>query len=315
MIFFRSIVFVSLTLSSVICSVAEKLNVVLIMADDVGYECFSAYGSKEFSTPRLDALAAKGMRFDHCHSTPLCTPSRVNLMTGKSNVFNYVDFGVFPKGEPTFANHFKAQGYATAVAGKWQLLTTQTGISPKEAGFDRHCVWNIPGTARSRYWKPSLMHDGKVINHGEEKYGSTVIADYLIDFIKTNKDKPFLAYYPMNLPHNPFDPTPRSKDRKSKNVKRNFIDMVAYMDHCVGRIEDALIELGLRENTLMIFTADNGTNSSLTLDFFGTQRKGGKGYTHDHGTKVPLIVNLPGRIQAGQVNKDLICFSDHCRGR
>ena len=114
----------------------------------------------------------------------------------------------------------------------------------------------------------------------------------------------------MNLPHNPFDPTPRSKDRKSKNAKRNFIDMVAYMDHCVGRIEDALIELGLRENTLMIFTADNGTNSSLTLDFFGTQRRGGKGYTHDHGTKVPLIVNLPGRIQAGQVNKDLICFSD-----
>ncbi len=86
---------------------SAKLNVILIMADDVGYECFSAYGSKEFSTPRLDALAAKGMRFDHCHSTPLCTPSRVNLMTGKSNVFNYVDFGVFPKGEPTFANHFK----------------------------------------------------------------------------------------------------------------------------------------------------------------------------------------------------------------
>ena len=83
MIFFRSIVFVTLMLSSVICSTAKKLNVVLIMADDVGYECFSAYGSKEFSTPRLDALAAKGMRFEHCHSTPLCTPSRVNLMTGK----------------------------------------------------------------------------------------------------------------------------------------------------------------------------------------------------------------------------------------
>ncbi|MEC8389183.1 MAG: sulfatase-like hydrolase/transferase, partial [Planctomycetota bacterium] len=213
--------------ASVIQAESQKLNIVLIMADDVGYECFSAYGSKEFSTPRLDALAAKGIRFDHCHSTPLCTPSRVNLMTGKSNVFNYVDFGVFPKGEPTFANHFKAQGYATAVAGKWQLLTAQSGISPAEAGFDRHCVWNIPGTERRRYWEPSLMHDGKVINHGEEKYGSTIIADYLIDFIKTNKDKPFLAYYPMNLPHNPFHPTPRSKDSKSKNAKRNFIDMVA----------------------------------------------------------------------------------------
>ena len=301
---------VVLQTASVIQAASQKLNVVLIMADDVGYECFSAYGSKEFSTPRLDALAEKGMRFDHCHSTPLCTPSRVNLMTGKSNVFNYVDFGVFPKGEPTFANYFKARGYATAVAGKWQLLATQSGISPKEAGFDRHCVWNIPGTERSRYWKPSLMHDGNIINHGEDDYGSTIIADYLIDFIKTNKDKPFLAYYPMNLPHNPFDPTPRSKNLKSKDKKQNFIDMVAYMDHCVGRVEDTLIELGLRENTLLIFTADNGTNSSLTLDFFGTQRKGGKGYTHDHGTKVPLIVNLPGSVKAGQVNKDLICFSD-----
>ena len=143
---------------------SKKLNVVMIMADDVGYECFSSYGSKEFSTPRIDALAAAGMRFDHCHSTPLCTPSRVNLMTGKSNVFNYVDFGVFPKGESTFANHFQARGYTTVVAGKWQLLTKKDGISPKEAGFDRHCVWNIPGTERRRYWEPSLMHDGKVIN-------------------------------------------------------------------------------------------------------------------------------------------------------
>ena len=299
-----------LLLLSVAGSAAEKLNVVLIMADDVGYECFSAYGSKEFSTPRLDSLASSGMRFDHCHSTPLCTPSRVNLMTGKSNVFNYVDFGVFPKGEPTFANHFKAQGYVTAVAGKWQLMTPNSGISPAEAGFDRHCVWNIPGTSRSRYWKPSLMQDGKVTNYGEDDYGSTIIADYLIDFIKTNKDKPFLAYYPMNLPHGPFDPTPLSKDRKSKDKKQNFIDMVAYMDHCVGRIEDTLVELGIRENTLIIYTADNGTNSKLTLDYFGTERKGGKGYTHDHGTKVPLIVNLPNHIEAGTVNKDLICFSD-----
>lgn len=289
---------------------AKKPNVIVIMADDVGYECFSAYGSKEFSTPRLDALAAKGMRFDHCHSTPLCTPSRVNLMTGKSNVFNYVDFGVFPNGEPTFANHFKAHGYVTAVAGKWQLMSSKKGISPAEAGFDRHCVWNIPGTGRSRYWKPSLMHDGKVINHDDDEYGSTITAEYLIDFIRTNKERPFLAYYPMILPHNPFDPTPMSTDRSNKNAKQNFIDMVAYMDHCVGRIEDTLVELGLRENTLIIFLADNGTNSSLTLDFFGTERKGGKGFTHDHGTKVPLIVSFPGRIKAGEVNDDLICFSD-----
>ena len=100
---------------------SDQPNIVLIMADDVGYECFSSYGSREYSTPRLDALAEEGIRFENCHSTPLCTPSRVNLMSGKSNVFNYYNFGVYPKGQPTFANHLKDQGYATAVAGKWQL--------------------------------------------------------------------------------------------------------------------------------------------------------------------------------------------------
>jgi arylsulfatase A len=130
-------------------------NILLIMADDVGYECFSSYGSKEYSTPRLDALGAKGIRFENCHSTPLCTPSRVNLMSGKSNVFNYFDFGVYPKGEPTFANHFKTQGYATAVAGKWQLLLDDEGISPQEAGFDSYLLWNTPNTERARSWNPS----------------------------------------------------------------------------------------------------------------------------------------------------------------
>ena len=100
----------------------EKPNVILILADDVGFECFSAYGSREYSTPRLDALASSGTRFNNCHSTPLCTPSRVNLLSGKSNVFNYFDFGIYPKGEPTFGTHFRDHGYATAVAGKWQLL-------------------------------------------------------------------------------------------------------------------------------------------------------------------------------------------------
>ena len=83
---------------------AEKPNIILILCDDVGFECFGSYGSREYTTPRLDALAANGVRFENCHSTPLCTPSRVNLMSGKSNVFNYYDFGVYPEGQPTFAN-------------------------------------------------------------------------------------------------------------------------------------------------------------------------------------------------------------------
>ncbi len=298
------------TLPSAVAAGTSKPNVVLIMADDVGFECFSSYGSREYSTPRLDALAAGGVRFENCHSTPLCTPSRVNLMSGKSNVFNYQDFGVYPKGEPTFANHFKEHGYATAVAGKWQLLGGKGGISPREAGFDTWCLWNIPGTTRERYWNPSYNKDGEIMDLQEDTYGPDVLTGFMIDFIEANKEGPFLAYFPMNLVHNPFVPTADSVDRNEKDGKKNFVDMVNYMDKCVGRIVDALDANGLRENTLVIFTGDNGTNHQLTSEFKGEQIQGGKGFTHDYGTHVPLIVNWPGRIPEGQVNDDLICFSD-----
>ena len=289
----------------------DKPNIILILCDDVGYECFSTYGSEEYSTPRLDALARGGMRFDHCHSTPLCTPSRVNLMSGKSNVFNYYDFGIYPKAEPTFAQYFKSHGYATAVAGKWQLLTDKKGMTPEEAGFDTYCLWNIPGTSRERYWNPSLMQDGKLLELPKGSYGPDITTNFLIDFIQKNKDEPFLVYFPMILPHNPFPVTPDSKDPKSKDPKQNFIDMVQYIDKNVGRLEDALKEFGLRENTLIIFTSDNGTNASLPpTKIKGQTIKGAKGYTRDHGTHVPLIVNWPGKVAPESVNEDLICFSD-----
>lgn len=289
---------------------AGKPNIILILCDDVGFECFSSYGSKEYATPRLDALAEGGIRFENCHSTPLCTPSRVNLMSGKSNVFNYYDFGVYPKGEPTFGNYFKAHGYATAVAGKWQLRTENKGITPEEAGFDTYCLWNIPGTSRERYWNPSLLQDGELLELPEDTYGPDITTNFLIDFIKENQEQPFLAYFPMILPHNPFPVTPDSKDRKSKDQKQNFIDMVQYIDKNVGRLEDTLTKLGLRENTLIIFTSDNGTNDVLTSELNGEQIQGGKGYTRDHGTHVPLIVNWPKQVKEAQVIDDLVCFSD-----
>ena len=306
----QRITLICLSLLSLPLLADNRPNVLMILCDDVGFECFSVYGSREYSTPRLDALAAGGTRFANCHSTPLCTPSRVNLMSGKSNVFNYFDFGIYPKGEPTFANYFRDQGYATAVAGKWQLLTAKGGISPKEAGFDTHCLWNIPGGGRERYWNPSLVQDGKLLELPQGTYGPDVTTESLIRFIRENRDRPFLAYFPMILPHNPFSVTPDSADPNSKDEKSNFVDMVQYIDKNVGRLEDTLSELKLRENTLIIFTGDNGTNSVLTSELNGNTIRGGKGYTHDYGTHVPLIVNWPGHVPAGKLVDDLVCFSD-----
>ena len=296
-----------------LASAAEKpVNVLLIMADDIGFECFSSYGSEEYSTPRLDALAAAGIRFENCHSTPLCTPSRVNLMSGKSNVFNYQDFGLYPNGEPTFANHFKESGYATAAAGKWQLKTEEGGTTPQEAGFDSYCLWNTPMTSRARYWDPSLESDGTLLDLPEGAYGPDVCTDFLADFIEScaKTDTPFLAYYPMILVHNPFPVAPNSADMNETDDKKNFIDMVNYMDALVGRLVDTLEANGLRDNTLIIFTGDNGTNADLVSEFEGQPLRGGKGYTYDHGTHVPLVANWPNHIPAGQINRDLIAFSD-----
>ena len=299
-------------LTSVATDADKPINILLIMADDVGFECFSSYGSKEYSTPRLDALAEAGIRFENCHSTPLCTPSRVNLLSGKSNVFNYEDFGIYPKGEPTFAHHFKQSGYATALAGKWQLLTGEGGTHPNEAGFDTYCLWNTPLTTRERYWNPSLEKDGALMDLPADRYGPDVCTDFLADFIKScaETDTPFLAYYPMILVHNPFLPTPNSKGRDETSDKKNFIDMVNYMDTLVGRLVDTLEANGLRDKTLIIFTADNGTNKNIVSEFNGQALLGGKGFTRDHGTHVPLIANCPGHIPANQVSRDLVAFSD-----
>lgn len=144
----------------------------------------------------------------------------------------------------------------------------------------------------------------------EDAYGPDILCEFLVEFIRKNKNRPFLAYYPMVLVHDPFLPTPDSVDRHEKDAKKNFVDMVNYMDKCVGRVLDALETNGLRENTLVIFTGDNGTNSRLTSMLGDKQIRGGKGYTHDYGTHVPMIVNWPGRVPGGQTNGDLICFSD-----
>lgn len=293
-----------------------KPNIILIMADDIGYECFGAYGSQSYKTPNIDRLAAEGVRFTHCYSQPLCTPSRVKLMTGRSNIRNYSSFSILDPNEKTFGHMLQRAGYKTAVAGKWQLYGAQhynelagTGMHPRDAGFDEYCLWQVERLG-SRYWNPRIERNGKILPATKDKYGPDIFCDFIGEFLEKHKDEPMFVYYPMALPHNPFVPTPNSAERDRKRGPANFADMVAYIDTIVGRIDGKLKELGIRDNTLLIFTADNGTNRNIKSRLAGVTIKGGKGLTTDAGTRVPLVASWPGRAAKGRVCTDLVDFSD-----
>jgi len=286
-----------------------KPNVVLIMADDIAYDNIGCYGSQHFKTPRLDELARTGIKFNYCYSEPVCTSSRVKIMTGRDNIRNYTVFGKLDPREITFGSMMKEAGYATAIAGKWQLHGNEGALAP-ECGFDTFCLWNYPGTERARYWNPSLIQDGKKLSVTEDAYGPDLCTRFLIDFIEKNRDRPFFAYYPMLSVHSPFLPTPDSADRNNRNASENYRDMVSYMDKCVGRLVDTLDRHGLRNNTIVIFTTDNGTHTSLNYPYQGETRKGEKAYPTDGGCHAPLIINCPETIPPGIECDDLVDFSD-----
>lgn len=292
----------------------KKPNVVLILADDFGYECVTANGGQSYRTPNLDRLAAGGVRFEHCHVQPLCTPTRVQLMTGRYNVRNYLQFGTLLRSETTFAHLIKRAGYATGICGKWQL--GRETDAPQHFGFDEACLWQH--TRRPpRYANPGLEYDGKQKDFIHGEYGPQLVNDFALDFITRHKDGPFFLYYPMLLTHAPFQPTPDSPDWDPKAVGEtvnqsveHFADMTAWMDKMVGRVDAKLAELGIRDNTLLVFLGDNGTQGTVTSRFRGADYRGGKGTTTRHGTHVPCIASWPAVIKTGQVNQDLVSSVD-----
>jgi len=319
-----------LLLCSLCCAKdATRPNIVLIMADDMGYECIGANGCKDYETPVIDRLAAEGMRFEQCFANPLCTPSRVKIMTGQYNRRNYTKFGVMDRSQVTFAHQLKKVGYATVIAGKWQL--GREPDSPKHFGFDQACLWqHLRGRTRagtkfdSRFPNPRLEINGKEVDYDNGEYGPDICAEFICDFIEANREKPFLAYYPMILTHCPFDATPDSDDWDPQSPgspeykgpggyelqKRHFSDMVQYADKLVGKIVDKLEALGLRENTIIIFTGDNGTDRPIVTNWNGEEVAGGKGKVADTGTRVPFVVNCPGKIAPKVQENELVEFSD-----
>lgn len=285
----------------------KRPNLILIMSDDIGIGGFSCYGGDKYKTPRLDALAREGIRFEYCFSMPLCGPSRACLLTGRyafrtGMVANQSGKKVTPDREVCIARVLREAGYATAFGGKWNQLThLRSQEDGQRWGWDEHLVWD-PSDSPGRYWKPSYSRNGKPLTGVETKYGPDLTHEFAVDFITRHKDRPFFLYYPMTLVHGPFMRTPESA---GGNLRAN---MVAYMDKLVGKLVDELDRLNLRENTVILFTSDNGTPGTDTIG--GSVVHGGKGSLKEGGSRVPLLVSWKGTVMPGQVRKDLVDFSD-----
>jgi arylsulfatase A len=307
----------------------SKYNIVFIMADDLGANDIGCYGRKDINTPNIDLLAQEGMMFNTCFSTPVCAPSRILVMTGRygfhTKHFNmgdrpggpdsYASKLDFTETELTFANILKDEGYSTALAGKWQLVPPSFNKIP-QAGFEDHMVWQISykegfgskeripggefGNPGSRYFHPSISHNGIVLKTREEDFGPDMFCNFIQDFMQRNADlgKPFLAYYPMCLPHRPIGPTPDHPDQPIDNSEKALVYSIEYLDKIVGRIVRKIEELGIREKTVIFFTGDNGTETR------------GKNTPTEAGCRVPLVVSCPGLVKKGSVSNALIDFSD-----
>jgi len=312
--------FVQLTAASAApawAAVSRPPNILFLLADDLGAGELGCYGNRVNATPNLDKLATQGVRFETCYATPLCSPTRVEVMTGKygfhTGFTNFIGRVTtrkdrFSAEEVTFADVLKTKGYATGLAGKWQLgLITKHPTMIHDSGFDDYFSWawntgglpadaKFEGSPRQRYWHPAIVENGKHVPTTPDQHGEDLYSDWIVSFMRKHRDRPFLAYYPMCLVHEPWDPTPDLKT-PGKRTNGGLKNNVEYMDHIVGKVMKSLDDLGLTENTIVFFGGDNGTGND------------GKATVTERGVRVPMIVRGPG-IGKGITSRELIDYSD-----
>ncbi len=313
---------------------SRRPNVVVILADDLGRELLSSYGGESYETPTLDRFAQQGMQFNTCYATPMCAPSRVELLTGRYSFRNYTAWEEFDTSQKTVAQLLKDGGYATAMAGKWHPFGhwDKAPLPPRLAGFDEFCSYDSRAMGEqakrgqgNRYWGGNIVVNGT--KKKLDRYGPDVYSDFLTDFIRRHRNEPFFVYYAMTLMHRPFQPTPDSEGAPrqgeappdawltNKGHPDNFAPMLRYADRTIAKVLAVLDELELADDTLVIVTADNGTDNvsdakTIRSQFMGETVRGGKYFPTELGANVPFIARWPKRIPAGHTQEGLMDFTD-----
>ena len=323
---------------SVVVVAQEKLknlagsrpNILLINADDMDAADIGCYGAKHVSTPVIDDLAATGIQFRTAYTPSMCGPSRAMLLSGKyaTRTGRWHNDGAFntgtvdPKNEETFYNILHKAGYKTVVAGKWSwdvplpiyfdescIYPRTVDRLPKGVVYDGYVGGNGNWRAGARFWHPMIIQNGKYLPTTEKDYGPDIFSNFLVDFMKRNKDseQPLLMYYPMVLCHAEdarkaqkmgFPPTP-DPNHPGELLNNKYNGLKEYIDFVVGKLVRTLEETGLRENTIIIFTTDNGS--------YGPR---GKARTYEPGSWVPFIVNCPDVIPKRGLVDEMVSHSD-----
>jgi arylsulfatase A len=314
-------VLLSLPLHAADAPPRRRPNVILIITDDQGSIDAGCYGSADLKTPNIDALASRGVRFTQFYAAaPVCSPSRAGLLTGRyplragivNNAASQKDApgGMDPQ-VPTMAEIFRSAGYATGHFGKWHLGYTDA-TRPNARGFDTsfgHMGGCIDNYSHFFYWSGPNVHDLHLNGHEIHRPGE-FFPDLLVKeagaFIESNKTRPFFMYFAINLPHYPYQPDVKWLEHYEDlpHPRRPYAAFLSTMDERLGALLKRVDDLGLRDDTIVVFQSDNGHSTEERAHFAGGNAgpyRGAKFSLFEGGIRVPAIVAWPGRVPQGQV--------------